>query len=241
MKLFALLIAVSCLNPVNVSRFFGNDHAIALEQMHKHSKQISAITQEYGVDDDLVKSIVFPEYIRNSVFSGMLEEQSLAFTYVELGSDVLDFSIGQFQIKPSFVLKLEEAVKENKYLQLKYAGLCIDQKNARPDDPFGREKTKRQIRFDRLKDMNWQTRYVCCFIDHCVTKYDLKKLSKIEQLKFLSTAYNVGIKETAGQIEANYESRSFPYGKKFMIDQLAYWEVSVDYYLKYCNSRKFEN
>ncbi len=232
MKLFALLIAVSCLNPVNVSRFFGNDHAVALEQIHKHAKEIEAIAREYKVDDDLVKSIVFPEYIRNSVFSGMVEEQSLAITYVELGSDVLDFSIGQFQIKPSFVVKLEQALNDNKDLKLKYAGLCINQKN---------EKTRRQIRFDRLKDMNWQTRYVCCFIDHCVAKYDLKGLSKIEQLKFLSTAYNVGIKETAGQIEANYESRSFPYGKKFMIDQMAYWEVSVDYYLKYCNSRKFEN
>lgn len=232
MKLFAFLIAVSCLNPVNVSRFFGSDHAVALKQMNGHADQIDAIAKEYGVEADLVKSIVFPEYIRNSVFSGMLEEESLAITYVELRSDVLDFSIGQFQIKPSFAVKMEQVVKDNKFLKLKYAGLCIEQKD---------ELARRRTRFDRLKDMKWQTRYVCCFIDYCLAKYDLKELSTIEQLKFLSTAYNVGIKENAGQIEANYESRTFPYGKKFMIDQLAYWEVSVDYYLKYCNAREFEN
>jgi hypothetical protein len=232
LKLVALLIAISCIDPVNVDRFFGNDHAVALSQINKYSAQIESISRAYEVDGDLVKSIVFPEYIRNSVFSGIMEEQALAISYVEFGSGAVDFSIGQFQIKPSFAQKLENSIKENKELKQKYGMLYIDQK-----DP----KAQRLLRFNRLKDISWQTRYVCCFIDYCEVKYQLRDLSKIDQLKFMATAYNVGIKETAGLIEANYEEKTFPYGKKFNIEQLSYWEVSVNYYLKYCKSPKIED
>jgi hypothetical protein len=231
LKLVALLIAISCLNPVSVNRFFGADHAMALKQLANHANQMNDIAAQYKVNTNLVKGIVFPEYIRNSVFSGMMEEQALGLSYVEFGSNAVDFSIGQFQIKPSFAKKLEIAVSENKALKVKYPDLCINHKL---------EKTQRLIRFNRLKDLNWQTRYVCCFIDYCLVKYDLNKLSEIEQLKFLATAYNVGIKETAKMVEANYSVKAFPYGQRFKIDQLAYWEVSVDYYLKYCNTFSFE-
>lgn len=229
MKLIALLIAGSCLSQMNVERFFGRDYVVATVEMAKLSNQIASVANEYNVDVDLVKCIVFPEIIRNSLLSGLVEEKVLELSYVQFGSNVVDFSIGKFQIKPSFASKIEELIESNAGLKKRYVKLLISQKNKR---------TQRIIRLARLKELVWQIRYVCCFIDYCQEKYKLKDLAKSEKIKFLATAYNVGIKELRSSIENKFEARSFPYGSNFNIEQVSYWEVSLDYYIKYCKPSK---
>jgi len=229
LKLIALLIAGSCLNQLNFERFFGQDYAMAKTEMAAVSKQIDLVSQQYLVDDDIVKAIVFPELIRNSVFSGMIEEKTLALSYIELGSDKIDFSIGKFQIKPSFALAVETLVNENPYLKKTYTKLPIMAKD---------QKFQRAQRIQRLNDVTWQATYVCAFIDYCEYKYSLKDLSVPEKIKFLATAYNAGLKSNKHEVEASYDLRAFPYGKKYRIQQVNYWEVSVDYFIKNRNEHK---
>ena len=224
MKLLLLLIASSCLTQVKVESYFGNDYAVAKKKMVIDGKAISKICNEYEINQAIVKSIVFPELIRNSVFQNLIEEKALELGYVQYGSSIVDFSIGDFQIKPSFAQKVEELVKASKQLSKKYSLLPIINTNS---------KTQRLVRVQRLKSVEWQIRYVCSFIDICEANYSISKYSTSEKIKFLATAYNVGLKDSMAKIEIYYPIQSFPYGQKYEIDQLAYWEVSLDYYLKY--------
>lgn len=231
MKLIALLIAGSCLSQLNFERFFGHDYAMANAEMASVSKQIELVSNKYLVDDEMVKAIVFPELIRNSVFSGMMEEKTLALSYIELGSDKIDFSIGKFQIKPSFASEIETLVSENANLKRNYPTLSIAAKN---------KKAERAQRIKRLSDVTWQTTYVCAFIAYCEYKYSLNGISTAEKIKFLATAYNAGLKPNKQEVEANYDLRAFPYGKKFKIRQVNYWEVSLDYFIKNGHEGKIE-
>lgn len=216
---------------MSMERYFGDDYTDAIRDIKKYSNQLNSVCHKFGVDGYLVESIVFPEFIRNSVFSGMIEEKALELSYIELGSSFIDFSIGKFQIKPSFANRIEKEVDLNPALKTKYACLLINQNEA---------KAQRIIRIQRLKSIEWQTKYVCCFVDYCLIHYDLKDISTSEKIRFLSTAFNSGIKNTKALVETNFNLNSFPYGSKYKIQQVNYWEVSLDYYIKYCNTKKIE-
>jgi hypothetical protein len=83
----------------------------AVVTLQQHNALIQKMAKKYNQNNMPVLSIVFPEIIRYNAFKDFLETKTLEWLYVEYGKDKADFSIGLFQMKPSFVEKLE------KYLQ----------------------------------------------------------------------------------------------------------------------------
>ncbi len=59
-------------------------------------------------------SIVLPELIRWNALQDIMETTALELLYVEKGKDGADFSIGYFQMKPSFIENLENYVLTNR-------------------------------------------------------------------------------------------------------------------------------
>ncbi|HYG53478.1 MAG TPA: hypothetical protein VD905_21470 [Flavobacteriales bacterium] len=221
MKVLVLFIANFYFAPVDCTMFFGENYTLAVKQAEKDATLVADVARTYDVDPVMVQSIVFPEYIRHNALGALMEESALEILYVDMGTDAVDFSIGRFQIKPSFASAIETHTQEDPVLARKYAALYL---GTRP------VKEQRRERIKRLKDVGWQTRYVCAFIEYCEKYYGLGVIPADEKIKFLSTAYNAGIQKEKGRVEANYSIKAFPYGPKFKIEQVSYWAVSLDYF-----------
>lgn len=229
MKLITLLIAASGIVHTTPRQFFGQDYNNALFRLKKDSKVIHQVATDNKVDDKIICAMVFPEYIRYSFLSGLLETKALDVLYLAGGSKAADFSIGSFQMKPSFAETLEEKISADKGWKKKYAALI----------PSG--KNKHQLRADRLKKLKGlehQALYACAFVEVCTKNYQLEELGEDEKLQYLSAIYNKGMHTGKKEIEASLPRRTFPYGVKYKEQQFAYWEVALDYYLKHGKHEK---
>ncbi|MFB6306152.1 MAG: hypothetical protein ABEH43_04040 [Flavobacteriales bacterium] len=114
------------------------------------------------------------------------ETKALETGYLKYGSQRVNFSIGRFQMKPSFIESLEKKIKKSDILRPKYGELIQYPSN----DP----ENIRKERVNRLQSTNMQWKYLVCFYELLSQKFSNKKWdSRTQKLKFYSTAYNCGI------------------------------------------------
>jgi hypothetical protein len=227
--MYILLIYIITLKGLSVSHYkqvFGPDYEKAIQYNIKKKHLYYQYAQKYSVDVDELKTIVFPELIRYSYFKDLMETKALEQMYVQGGSKLADFSIGHFQMKPSFVEELEASVSSNTWLKQKYA--CVVN--------YGSGSDFLSQRLERLKNEQWQFVFLCCFIDVADTKYpSLKLMNKEKRMRFLCAAYNTGISHTEEKINSLMNEKFFPYGPKYKASQYAYADVALDYYKNYLN------
>ena len=65
------------------------------------------IFSEFGLRAKLAEAVVFPELIRYSALQDFIETTAVKVLYLQGGTRGADFSIGRFQMKPSFAEALE--------------------------------------------------------------------------------------------------------------------------------------
>ena len=175
-------------------------------------------------DKNFVTAIIYPELLRYNYFQDMIETSSLELIYVDYGSQTADFSIGHFQMKPSFVENIE------KYLE-KYPGELYTYKKLL----FSRKSTKklqRKIRLERLKLLDWQLTYLHAFVAICDHKFQfLKWNTKQDKLRFYAACYNYGFQKKYQDIFICASKKNFPYGSKYLGDQFSYSSIACTYFL----------
>jgi hypothetical protein len=193
------LQAQSRAEQVDYRAVFGDDYDYALKILEDHQWWADTLERD-SLDPEFTLSIIFPELIRYSSISDYIEIKALEVLYVQYGKDYSDFSIGLFQMKPSFAEKIEYDIMQydldDKFLQL----------SSLEPDPSDSIQT-RKARIFRLKDENFQLLYLEAFIlimDHLYP--DLANWVLEDKLIFYSTAYNAGywkgdqvIRESGGQ------------------------------------------
>jgi len=181
-------------NTYDYQKVFGENYSEALAFI-KNNRWISDSIAIYGVDPQLAISIVFPELIRYSVLKDIIETHGLEVLYVQYGSKYADFSIGRFQIKPSFASRLEKDwdihIKELKHLE-----------NRIPSFDTTDNAKNRIQRIKRLKNENWQVKYLVMFIKLNEQKPEITEYSLKQKLLFLASAYNVGYWYKADTIQS---------------------------------------
>ena len=180
---------------------------------------------------NLMISIIFPELIRYSLFKDFFETKSLELGYVQYGAKLVDFSIGRFQMKPSFVETLEEYII--------HSGLVVDG-HARPLHNKYCEITAyedatitgiRKERIERLSSLDWQLIYLECFYDIISERFkDIKWQDDVEKLKFYATAYNHNFRASKQEIDKWNGAKTFPYGVHYKGEQYSYSDISVYFY-----------
>lgn len=170
-----------------------------------------------------ILAIISPELIRHSLLQDFFETQALELAYVNFGPEVADFSIGYFQMKPSFVEALEADIAQNPILRTRFIHISTFPKQS--------EKAIRQTRLDRLKDFQWQLRYAEAFYHIVQQRFpELRSEDAAERVAFMASAYNLGFREAAGDIREWQCTQAFPYGKKYQGEQSAYSELAVAFY-----------
>ncbi len=184
------------------------------------------LTQHEDFDPTLIftVSIGAPEYIRFSELSDLMEVQALRLMYEKLGSDEIDFSVGYFQMKPSFIEALETRLTCNDALASKYQSLLEFSSES--------EAVIRSERIDRILDSHYCLWYLQAFADVMNKEHGsvLACLSTKEKLRYLATAYNLGFGYSPSEIIEYQEKQNFPYGHRYRGEQYAFGELSVSIY-----------
>lgn len=171
-----MVLSFKTSSEIDYREVFGKDYEWALNWIKKNDKIFTAYSKKYNVPARELKAIIFPELIRyNRVFDA-IQIESLKYLYVTEGKFYADFSVGFFQMKPSFAEKVErEAEPEFGYRELE------DNEQNRRD------------RLIRLTKTETQLNYLCAFYRLCEKKFRSAEPGPVpNKIKLFATAYNAG-------------------------------------------------
>ncbi len=182
-------------------------------------KEFEEIAEEYHCDSRLVAPIGLPEVLRFSTWQNYLENLALHHSYIKKGSKFADFSVGHFQMKPSFIESLECEILSYDNTSILFSGLI-------PEGDWTENK-KRKFRLDNLKKTEMQFRYLCAYFSVMENRHADKTFrNKKEKLKFYAAAYNYGFTRPYSKIKNWQKIKAFPYGTTFNFEQDAYSDIS---------------
>lgn len=188
----------------------------ALKFLNDHSTEIRTCMPELTADEKIMAlAIVAPELSQFSHVLDFVELRALFVSYRSFGRG--DFSVGYFQMKPSFVETLEAEISKNKDLKKKYSSYI----------PTGDGKSQREQRLKRLSTLEWQLKYLEVFF-----KIALKKTSGIkfkdnnEKLKYLATLYNSGLNCSQTKVAEMQKKTYFPHN----VRKYNYSDVALEFY-----------
>ncbi len=164
----------------NYRRVFGNSWTAAGQYVCEHHEEWKQEFDVFGVDARLAEAIVFPELVRYSMWQDEIERAAVNGLYVHGGKDAANFSIGRFQMKPSFAEEVEREWNQSPLAQ-EY-GFSFS---------LGDNAEARRSRLRRMSDDAGQCRYLAIFIRLQQLRHPrLGLLSRQEQVRFLATVYN---------------------------------------------------
>lgn len=172
---------------------FGKSYQAALDYISRNSAATRAF-ESYGVEPGAAWAIVFPELIRWSALADLIQTSNLQSLYVQFGTGYSDFSVGRFQMKPSFAETLEGDF--NRLLSPE------EQKTIR-ESRFALEDTveNRRARVRRLTDPEDQVRYLVIFFRVMDRLYAAEtRATNEDKVRFYAAAYNSGYRSGAARI-----------------------------------------
>jgi hypothetical protein len=177
-------------------------------------KEVGASVRQKGA---FVYAIVAPEISQYSNVLNFFEAQSLKVLYIQGGKAYGNFSIGPFQMKPSFVESLEAQIQKYSDLKKKYAHILID----KPD-----EKEARKTRLMHLDELGWQFKYLKVFLA-LMAKKKYGFSNEYSKLKFYATSYNAGFLKPKKSVESEYQKARFP---SFSSPKFNYAAIAIAFY-----------
>lgn len=208
--------------------FFQHPFAVDLENCYffilEKKQEYMDIQSTSSADAQKAVSVVVPELIRWTAFQDFFETKALEVLYQKNGLKGADFSIGCFQMKPSFIEKLEAYIKRERALaHLRY--VVIDDDNV---------VDQRKKRLKRLKNFKWQLRFAHVYWQVAEHRFQHIKFTSVShQIHFFATAYNFGFLSSEKEIRAWQPKVLFPFGKKHQGEQAKYGDLAVDFYQKH--------
>ena len=167
---------------------FNNRLLVANSNMEKLQPGFELCSQLTSVSPKFLSAIVFPEIMRYSKLKDDVESESLKVLYVQLGNQYADFSIGKFQMKPSFAEQIEKLTDSllpksiSKEFNLSYSVIAAD--------------LIRQERIYRLLDVEWQQIYLTAFVLVCDRLFEGVVFEKdLDKLQWYAVVYNGGFEK----------------------------------------------
>lgn len=204
-------------------RIFGPDWNKASAYERENRKWMEPLLKKNNIPYPVAIAIIFPELIRYSALRDKMEVTLLKALYINLGDDYADFSIGVFQMKPSFAMMVREEAKTIPRHRL--PGIF-----RKPTGTDIRNFRKQII--TELEDPHTQLDYLIAFIKICEKKYRSSLNNEVQEIEFLSTAYNFGIDKSADQIKS-MTGRKFFNSSLFSTKNYSYADVSLFWYNEY--------
>lgn len=206
---------------LNYSEIFGDDWNKALTFERENRSWMEPALTGNHINYPLAIAVIFPELVRYSALRDKMEITLLKALYINLGEEYANFSIGWFQMKPSFA---ELIRKEAPSVPVKSPGKIF-----RSLSEFDNITDFRKSIILDLEDPVSEFNYLVAFIKICEKKFKQDRKDEISWLKFIATAYNYGIDKSASQIESMIDKRFFN-SKLFRTENYSYADVSLFWY-----------
>ena len=229
--LFSILFAAPSLKD-DAANLYCDQHRAAWRQ----------VWEEFDVPCDIAEAVIFPELIRYSLFQDIMETGAVKSVYVTRGTGGCDFSIGRFQMKPSFAEELEKRWMRSG--MARQYNLYFDTKD---------NETARRIRISRFEKEEWQCVYLAVFLKMLYLDYGsldregghsqdgIDMLPVKEQVRLAATAYNRGCRWSAPGCGNLDEIRAKSHEKHFHTDLIptsktrrhAYADIALRHFCKF--------
>ena len=227
--LFIFLILIGLVIPaasqsLNYPEIFGDDWKKALLFENENRSWIEPVLAKNHISYPLAIAVIFPELVRYSALRDRMEVTLLKALYINMGDNYANFSVGQFQMKPSFAMMVRE---QSHSVLSRRSGISFKQK-AEYDD--AREYRRSVV--EDLEDTKTQFNYLVTFIKICDKNFRTNRMDEITRLKFIATAYNYGIDKSSASIESMTD-RKFFNTKLFKTENYCYADVSLFWYTHY--------
>lgn len=206
---------------------FGGRYKAAVQLTRERGAVWAARCAALGADPQTLVPVIFPELLRFSLLRSEVEMLGVATLYVQQGTRGADFSIGRFQMKPSFVETLERGIRADTgappglRVILEFPGAAT-------------ERDRRAARYGRLASDDWQLTYLACFYRLVSRRFALQDLPVEDRIRFLASAYNHGFQLDRQEIIRAEDLRCFPSGRASgRPNPWRYTDVAVDFYERY--------
>jgi len=209
--------------PIPVNIRYEREYNNAFQFCNSIKNKTDSIAKRYGLSARILLPIVFPECMRYSTLKNHIENTALLTLYANFGKKYADFSISQFQMKPSFVEMLENEIICNKILFKDFYPITLFSKND--------QQSVRLERITRLNKIEWQIIYLCSFYKIAEQKFATKHFrSEHDKLYYFATAYNTGFWKNFDEIEKQSKLKTFPSGKINEEVNYCYGEIALNFY-----------
>ena len=203
---------------------YPNDVRQAIEFLSHHRELKEELGQHLTEEETLMAmAIVAPELSQFSKYEDKVQTRIMARMYVQQGRG--NFSIGYFQMKPSFAEQIERVVAVDERLKKEYKELITKEKRRGKEDE--RKREERYDRLERLASLGWQTKYLSAFVA-IVREWtkDIEFETDEEKVRYWATLYNAGIYRKPADIEKLQKVKQFPHwGRGYN-----YAAVAVEFY-----------
>ncbi|MBS1506984.1 MAG: hypothetical protein JSS79_10070 [Bacteroidetes bacterium] len=200
------------------ARIFGRDYQKAVA-FFESEKWMNDVIESHHLIPHEVKAIVFPELIRYSALKDKFETFALESLYAQYGKTYANFSIGEFQIKPSFAENIEKdfliLVRENSFA-------------IHPSDTI-QNAANRAARVARLKNKKAMLNYILMFFKVMDKKYPSWK-NEADKIKFFACAYNSDYQKSEKEILLYMPKRFFT-ASLVSSSKYCYSDISHYYFL----------
>jgi hypothetical protein len=214
-----ILLSFTTFGQLNYSDTYKEEFRETIEFYNSNKKQFSKASKNVDLNPEFIFSIVAPEISQFNTVINDVELYSLKVLYTQFGKDYSDFSVGYFQMKPSFIESLEKYIDQHPKYFKDYKHILFKNPNS---------KNSRIERLERLNTLDWQLKYLTLFC--AVVEYRFKNSiykNSEDKLKFFSTAYNSGFEKSKEQLTIMEFKRFFP---KIGVEKYNYSDISVSFY-----------
>ncbi|MCE5346177.1 MAG: hypothetical protein LLG13_07820 [Bacteroidales bacterium] len=218
---FSLLPESSWSQDTDYQNIFGDNWKKAASFEKENRNWIEPLLTQNHIPYPVAIAIIFPELIRYSALRDKMEITLLKTLYINLGETYANFSIGQFQMKPSFA----EMIREKAPAVIGRRSQIVFKNRSEYDDI----KDFRQSIVSDLEDPEIQLKYLIVFMKICEKNYRINRKDEAFRIKFLATAYNYGFNKSSEQIE-NMMGKKYFNTALFRTDNYCYSEVSLFWY-----------
>lgn len=223
---FALLVAGQHTSRAQshhaLQRYFGKAYRQSLDYLRQNKAILKQCLPANHHEAAFILSMGFPELLRFKALQNQMETAFLEVLYVNKGPAYANFSVGRFQMKPSFAESLEKQAKTYTKGTPPLVYLY---------EVSGIKKIRKK-RVHRLNQLSWQLKYLYTLYKVLNRRYAHKKFaSNAQKLRFFAAAYNYGFLNKAQKIHNWSQIKAFPHGRNHIGKQHNFSLIALDFYL----------
>jgi hypothetical protein len=215
---FAGILNQGYCQTLNYREIFGDDWHKATVFEIENRKWMQPFLEKNNISYTEAIAVIFPELVRYSALRDKMETALLKTLYINLGETYANFSIGVFQMKPSFASFVRE---EYRPVFGKRSEISLRKRRTYDDI----RDFRKEIVSD-LENPETELKYLTAFIKICEKKYNTDRMDQQARVKFLATVYNCGLKNDLSEIERMSDKKFFN-TKLIKTENYSYSEISL--------------